>query len=92
MENWKEIENKVFKYICDVPIPTLAIPQIMELFKQVEREAYEQGKKDGTKKGIEDFYHEVDCCTLISELYGWRGILNYAKERALKINQLFKEV
>lgn len=40
---------------------------------EIEKEAY--------KKAIDYFYWRIDCSTLISELEGWRGCIDNAKDQ-----------
>lgn len=39
---------------------------------------------EGYKKGVKDLAHRIDCNTLISELYGWKTIVEASMEEVLK--------
>lgn len=41
--------------------------------------------EQGQREALDKFEHRIDCDTAISELYGWRGIVEMAKDETLRI-------
>ncbi len=59
-------------------IRSLLAQQRSELLDQVEKEV-----EEAYRRGVETLAWRIDCNTLMSELSGWRNILEIAKEEAL---------
>lgn len=59
-------------------IKGLLAQQRSELLDQVEKEV-----EEAYRRGVETLAWRIDCNTLMSELSGWRNILEIAKEEAL---------
>ena len=75
MDKGKEIINMTTKekiknlIINEISIYT--VEEVMRLVDQIREET------------INDFYHRFDCNCLISEMYGWRTVLDMTKEELL---------
>lgn len=44
-----------------------------------------EGRRTGYAKGVEILAWRIDCSTMISELSGWRGCVEMAKEQAMSL-------
>ena len=54
--------------------------EVQDFLSQAISTAYEQGVKDV----IKTLAHRIDCNTVISELYGWKSIVEMSEDEALK--------